>query len=879
MESQIIHGLGPVKPVASFSLSSTEKDELIELAVGAASTGLPDFVGNLENIKQLLRLIDDFTSLENSAGLTVHKIGNCIVLDRPIGQDFVDHSDRATSFEDEEVDLDDALLLLPSDLAEEMSLRSQVARAPLVPVKNTFVHLTEDVDFEGRMNRFHSAPSGLPIVSEASARLSVSPPRSVEKSLVHSLLPQAVLSRSSFERYLNAILPFIKPESLTPLSRLTKAVQWSIAGFSVLLGCEIVVMDHKPPFLSSEYSAIKVLDSAPRTRAQSREAWLESSLMQVEGVAWVEGSSVEVTSTESLGMEAEIDQMLVSVQRVLTFLQAECKQQGSTYCLVRGPGSEESCHLYDISEFDLGQTLQPELALPMARVCWSLAGESNDKEDQRRLLEKAWKLCGSVGMDLASPHLIACVGMDLASLKPDFVDACTLLISALEACEWGSEIFQKLVISLSARNPIEQSPLVRLAWRVFVRGLRQLVPKDRLAVESPSDGIGGVLLEARESVDWTSVETFDVVKILCGVFSAEFGNQLARLGVRFDRSSIPTSPTACLQVCVALTSPESRDHATACNELGNLSFHQAVTNGSPNTAKCLTSAGQLWFRALRGFRKNKPLQAMVLMNLSRFFKLAAELWTKPWSVSYLVNRVRAMTCFRIASRLDKDNAGIAVGAELVQCTGMLTGEEAAEVPFLRLDCGNADLDKLAETLQAELETSVDCELTFAQQLRFHKSSIYLFQLVFSASDLQLLAECPIAPLRKSLLNVARGFSGNKATLAYEHARLALVTDPQKPQLALRHVNRCLELEPFAINPICLKGLILASMGKEREGLVLVAKAWSESLPPADAAEVKQTLILICTGMINRDFQKRMPNSRTIFEAVLRDKIHTVLDLI
>ncbi len=643
-EDSLISGNHHKTSIAQFRLGATDRhvpredNEFVNRAAG-----VPDFLGNLDRLKHLMRMIDLDSTDSQASGLTIHRLGDSLVFDKIV------ESARGEIPLDErtEVELPDPLVLLPSDLLDELYERQNLARAgPPIQVKNTFLHESAVPDIDHALPRYHSAPPGGPLGPPS---LNVSPPRALKENFMNGLLrlpPSSPVSNMSPD----IVLPFLDNEQISPLSHTNRSVEWNIAGFNVLLGCEIVLMETSTnSLLPIDYSAVRELDHNEfwPNKSDARAAWLESSLLQINKVAWVDSQtkSVElVTSPAELSLEADVGNMLESIGRVLNFLNDECKTQGATYCLVRG--SDGYCHLYDVTDVPKDcNVLQVsrELAVPISKVCLSIATSDTQasREDRLRLLAKGWSL---VKDDCQGDNeLLGLMAIELCGLEASVDARLEYLLHALKLFkDYPSETGQKLLVTtvtLIIQHLAESLELLRIS-----HGLMTVISEERREVECRGLKSRLNALIGRALIVYDESEEH--------VFTSD--------SVLIDSFAIPETRLGRLILAVEFlkNSDDIEWQGTALNELGAERLHSDTEGSLENLVEALAK-----FTDIRS-DKQKLLLGAVLMNMSRAFKKLSNMSAlDAYSVS---NRLRAITLLMLGIKLSRNlSSETAVGNELL----------------------------------------------------------------------------------------------------------------------------------------------------------------------------------------------------------------------
>lgn len=876
-DSSISGTLEPIEPVARFINTYSRNEEGFECGSQAFEQLTPDFVGSLDNIKHLVRLIDSEGVLERPSGLTIHKIGQTLLVDRRVDLSQAEF----TSEVEDECSLDDALLLLPRSLVEELAEDTRIFRASAPTVKNTFIHIRGDSveESDEELLRYHSAPPFGRVEAE-NHRLQVSSlPRAIKDPIMTDLV------KLGAERSIRSVLPFSEDGHMSPLSKVSRAVEWNIAGFSVLLGCDIVVMDPKNYSKGfSQLSSIKSLDSAQDwpSRLEAREAWLENSLLRLDRVAWVnkERKSIDlVTSTSELSMQADVSTMLDSIKRVLVFLHRECKGQGNTYCLVRGEG--DSCLLYDVSDLpkdcDVLQ-VSPDLAGPIARVSYAISSDksfSGTTVERKRLLEKAFRLLTSVG---ESAELRALVAIDLAGCVAEYPEKIRIVLSPLSQIDltksFGSETTQKLLVVAVAA--LTEDPSRSPTNAFLAKALLDLISDDRKSVEchhlirSVHFALGRVLVFH----DSSDLDLGDD-----SVISSLF----LKLSIR---ESIPSTRKEVLILALKLLS-ESSDfevRGVAHNELANEAFLAVQTNLPssilPVTRELLMSVSEFSQILKKDLsRTTKRFIAAVLMNLSKAFKLSS-LVLHPDVLTFpqLINRVRAISFARAASRISESLPESIVGTELFCLGSELVNAYKGPGSFLQ-----GELDPETESIMAKMNLAISSSSfsTFFGSIKRISPALSIGEIHFHATSLKSIRETPLETMARGCLEMSVFFADSKnrssrrAEADFETSRL-IAESNENGSDALRYVNKSLDFwtsdknDEWIEECLLLKTAIMYKLG-EFMGSMQFSIEWSHF------DKIKDCMRSICMNEMRNG--KNSETAKKILEALIRKKKKEELRLV
>ena len=833
----IINSRELLQPVARFELTSQVGSDWSCDNPRSMDSNMPEFVGSFECLKQLLRLLEAEEQPRQPTGLTIHKMGNCIVLDHAVssGQEPISGNEV-----DGQYDLDDELVLLPTALVEELCAclpRSTALRD--VSVKNTFIHIPESES--AVIPRYHSAPPGG--VHDVSP-LQVSPPRAIRDSVMTGLMRLPPSAPTGELR-----LPFLDPDQSSHVSRMNRAVEWNIAGFSVLLGCDVVVMDPSDRILPSELSAVKLLarDECWPSKAAARQAWLESSLLQVDRVAWVcpAKNSVElVTSTAELSIEADIEGMVHSIQRVLQFLHTECKGQGSTYCLVRE--SDGCCLLYDVSdlpkECDVLQ-VSPELAVPIAKVCFSLSHAATSQDDKQKLLRKSWALAKETN----EADLCALVALEL---NPADVSA---LISALEMNkDWTAHTMQKLLV-LAATAIHRSNP--SLAFTMLAHGMLTKVAKDRLEVECKNLQIGLENTISRGLMSIRSVDEFEALQTSLTVLP---------LQDRVPLISVPSLRSERLQLALQLGSSDTMTTGVCKNELGS----ELLMSSPKEAVSNLIDSLEAFAAAEKSNQSDmRSMYMAVLMNLSRAFKRMS--LDNVFSARSVLNRVRAIVFVRLAHRFNRESVPESiVGTELANL-----GEELVHA----LTQGMPEFANCEDSLTGSIERVNAVILSSCVLAKGLKSVENRSLCKISLSDFSIRAadvvHIGIGALARETLEMSLIFTSpserprRRAEVDFWITKLLAETGNSGKE-SLRHVKRakiwfeCNAEPEWVIQCICLQATVEYMLGQSDFAI-------RNLLDHHHNPTVRDCLSAICMRDVKSDRPHKQ--SKRILEAILRNQ--------
>lgn len=305
-------------------------------------------------------------------------------------------------------------------------------------VKRTFLHFTDDEEDEENnqtiVGRTKSAP---PRQGESAS--------GDDKEDLNSQTPLAVKTVRERNPQIRDLLaledrPVQDPRTMfqlavphlrAPPSRLGRTVQWTLGGYRILLGCDMVVFPtdrHGTSPLDSldslsSMASLKVVPSEGTWVSKNlrRDAWVENNLLSVGKVAWCRGKQVSLCNTADLADEEgsedgtfDPDQIIDQAERLLHFLKRYCTRQGGTYYLYR---DTNACVLYDTTSKPFGDQLPDKgvspsssmLSRPLAELCVTLASRMPSAPVESRL-DVLWK-----GLTLIHPQRVT--GYRLVSIN------------------------------------------------------------------------------------------------------------------------------------------------------------------------------------------------------------------------------------------------------------------------------------------------------------------------------------------------------------------------------------------------------------------------------------------------------------------------------
>jgi hypothetical protein len=621
------------------------------------------------------------------------------------------------------------------------------------------------------------------------------------------------------------------------MSRINRSVEWNVAGFSVLLGCEIVLMD-SDPLLITDLSAIRRLGDNEfwPTRANAREAWLESSLLQVHQVAWLnrERKGVElITTTNELSHGADVEGMLLTIQNVLSFLYRECQTQGATYCLVRS--SDGSCLLYDVTDLPKDCNVlkvSRELALPIAKVSYSIATQdkTSSPEDRRRLLRKAWDLV------LKDPEaeLAALIAIELSSLEPDHTVGAGIGKHALSLSEdWSSDTIQKLLVSIIT--------LVTESDALLAEALLRHVSEERKEVECRN-----LVVEVSELLGKRILEK-----------TLNDNPILPLLQQRVRLIEIPSDREAQLRLAQSLLHSHPGWHAAASNELGALLIRnpESILEG----LMYLTEALEEFVSSEAPESVGYPSMVAVLLNMANAFKQLALL--APRSLKGLANRFRAIALVMTADKLSQHRSCMA-GIELLEIGGSLS--ESIFVIGVDLDL-DQELTHACLRIEAILKIG---ELIPNKVRKLGESNISLGDMGVTEIDILRSDICELARccIESSLLLFPEELRDEMRPEVDLQMTKWLMSSGAPEKLCLRRIHKCLDAR-FTEEAHCLKLLILFKAHGFKHVLPLVVERLEH--PDHDSEAVRDCLKLLAMGELKE--RDPHPKARAVFEALLRGK--------
>ena len=865
-EWSVIDSLEPIQPVACFNTRNDYGIDRSKHSRPSQGNQIPDFVGSLENIKQLVRLIDCDGFLDRPSGLTIHKLGDTILLDRSVD------GERVEGSMEDDMSLDDALLLLPSSVVEEIYEEGRLVRASGVKeisVKNTFIHIGagEGGLREEEILRHHSAPPlGRDEVGGDQSRLQVSSlPNIIKRSMMTELVKQGV------ERSIQSVLPFSEDGQRSPLSRVSRAVEWNIAGFSVLLGCDIVVMEFLNSNRLSDYSSVKNLDDPLKpcpSRLEAREAWLENSLLQLNEVAWVnkERKSVDlVTSTSELSYQADVNAMLYSIKRVLLFLHEHCKGQGNTFCLVRGDG--DTCLLYDVTglpkDCDVLQ-VSPDLAGPIAKVSYALSSDKSFKAsdlERKNLLQKAFRLLASH----EDSELRALVAIDLSGITDSNEERLEILLSTVSSLNLEkssvSETFEKLLVV--AVSVLIESPR-DLPHALLAHTLLNLISVERKSLECRH-----LVTRVDFLLGNGLVFTNDVIIPSTG--DEGENNLISSLLLRLKPPPLPETRKERLEYAIHLLadSPDFETRGVAHNELANELF----TDVKLDRDSSLILVFEQLLASLSHFSKiadditknTKRLLPAVFMNLSKAFKiLSLRGPNEIMSLPRLKNRIRAITFAKAACKVSKTLPESIVGTELYNL-----GSELIDCVHLK-DISHAQPYQELETISQDVHAAITSS---SLQKFFDPPKRITHNLHLGDLELSELGSISISTVARGCFDLSLIFKDDsdrgsrRAEVDYAIARL-IAESNENGSDALRHVNRSLQYWKFEGDDnwieksTLLKIAIIYKLGDLRGSMHAACEA-------LDTSPIRACMQSICMAEIKNGENSNL--AKKILEGLIRKK--------
>jgi hypothetical protein len=765
-----------------------------------------------------MRMIDAESDGAQATGLTIHRLGDSLVLDRSV----YGNAEGNSSESEPDDDYLNPLVLLPRSLLEEVCENGGLKRSTaLIDVKNTFLHIP-NADEDAHLPRYHSAPPG---GYTDPPSLHVSPPRPIKDNMMTGLL-RLPLSSPVCSRSAEAMLPFLRKDNMSPMSRMNRAVEWNIAGFTVLLGCEIVLMEtSNKSMLPLDFSSVRELRGNEfwPSKPDAREAWLETNLLQIEKVAWIDRQreSVELmTSSSELCLEADVTGMLNSIRRVLSFLHTECTKQGATYCLVRG--SDGCCHLYDVTELpndcNVLQVSQ-DLAVPIAKLCYSIvsADSKASKEDKRRLLQKGWDLIKSDSQ--GKQELVALMAIELASLTTCSEKRIELLLHAVHLCkERYSDSSQKLLVTTVTAIAGDDNQSIALL---------------NTAHELLSE-----ISEERRSVECKGIEL-------------RLNSLLGRALVRGEGQTAAEPKIQRLKRAITLLS-DAKDiewEATALNELGAI----LILESTEEAIQYLTQSLLRFSEANVDETKRHLLSAAAVINLCKAFKkLSLE---KPYNIrDKLIVIALALVGQKLSRSIVPESA---VGMELFGLGTALVGE--------RKIISKSENCELVEILSKILNSkSSVIGKAFAGITKRKLGSTGL-----CVGDIEMKADVDSVELATSCLDLSLLYVTEqdrtwlRPQVDFHIARLIVESGGESKE-ALRHINKVLSAEEgheWMTEALCLKATILFKLEEAKKAILTLV---GDSLThPA----IMNCLKTICMHDIKS--QNPYPKSKPILEAILR----------
>jgi hypothetical protein len=840
-EFSLMTGSDHLEPVATMLLerSGSQKSDSPGDASGTEKD-LPDFIGSLEIIKQLLLLADD-TSRSDPFGLTLHKVGDAIVLDR-----------RVPTIDD--LDSRDAMYLLPTDLLEDLSdCEPQLATLARTPagVRNTFIHIPDEPSTS--MSRVNSAPP-VGLSSPESARLSLSIPLQVRSTATDLLALETSGDTSLIEKTIKAIVSssvFSDSAPLSPRTRIKKAVEWSIAGFSVLVGCDIVLMDKDdgsdPPPLR-EFGSVKLLGKA--TRMDQKTAWFENSLLQIDTVSWMDpvNHSMVTESTDSLILPFEAESVLDQVRKIFSFLNSACTKPGGSYCIVR---DTNRCLLYDVTEVGSQWAMfrpSNNLVVPIAKMSLSEARDGKKSNQHIPQLTRARSILKQYILENPSidySDLLREICSTLASFvdqsNPEF--ALELHLESLTLSEESLDeqtIIQIVVLMIRMQS---------LAWLMYAQKFLDRVTPDRKLIECKSLQNQLSELLALRLIEWCALVRRDgVIECIPEPFRGLLGLLVPENSVRF--------PTSIIEACRIVT-----------DELG-LQSGDMLASAHAELGVEYLQVGENFLRSISSFSHafklacNERLLARILMNMAQILKKSAIAYP-PESTTRFIARIRAIACVQLAHRLEKRPAAETnqlIAAELVDIGSGLVRVATNGVVNLKVDgdVANAVIEDFIRLINEKSISSPPKKV-------IPGTPFSTSQLVWSDNDIRALTKISINVLAVGCfdLSILLSPGADRTLVEIQYATLFAQSDPKR---ALRHTSKALSGDTeYRCQAICLRSTAQYNMGNMFDavkGLVGASRHTSHE-------SIVHCLKSIAMDEFQTNKSARIENLKEIIRVVLR----------
>jgi hypothetical protein len=843
-EFSLMTGSDHLEPVATMLLerSGSQKSDSPGDAAGSEKD-LPDFIGSLEIIKQLLLLADD-TSRSDPFGLTLHKVGDAIVLDR-----------RVPTIDD--LDSRDAMYLLPTDLLEDLSdCEPQLATLARTPagVRNTFIHIPDEPSTS--MSRVNSAPP-VGLSSPESARLSLSIPLQVRSTATDLLALESSGDTSLIDRTIKAIVSssvFSDSAPLSPRTRIKKAVEWSIAGFSVLVGCDIVLMDKDdgsdlPPL--SEFGSVKLLGKA--TRMDQKTAWFENSLLQIDTVSWMDpvNHSMVTESTDSLILPFEAESVLDQVRKIFSFLNSACTEPGGSYCIVR---DTNRCLLYDVTEVGSQWAMfRPSLSLvvPIAKMCLSEARDAKNAIPQltraRTILKQYIFDNPSIGHSDLLREICTTLASFIDQSNPEF--ALELLLESLTLSEESLDeqtIIQIVVLMIRMQS---------LAWLLYAQNFLDRVNPDRKLIECKSLQNQLSELLALRLIEWCAMARRDGVVNSASLdcipepFRGLLDVLVPENSIRYPKSIVD----ACRIVTDELGLQSGDVLASAHAELG-VEYLQA---GENNFLRSISSFSHAFKLAC-----NERLLARILMNMAQILKKSAIAYP-PDSTTRFIARIRAIACVQLAHRLEKRptaETNQLVAAELVDIGSGLVEVAMDEVVNLKTgrDVANAVIEDFIRLINEKSISSPPKKV-------IPGTPFATSRLVWSDNDIRALTKISFTVLAVGCfdLSILLSPGADRTLVEIQYATLFAQSDPKR---ALRHTSKALSGDTeYRCQAICLRSTAQYNMGNMFDAV--------KGLVDASRHTSHESIVHCLESIAMDEFQTnksaRIENLKEIIRVVLR----------
>ena len=469
-------------PFTSFDLDAVSPPR------SPVSGDAPDFVGTLEHVKQLFRVLyDDAADIE---GITLHRLGQTLVFD-DTPKASLKHPHRP--------------LLVPSD--ELCTSSGYVGAFGQAKVKNTFLEVCQE-RADSPLARTVSAPAGSGRWhdnSELENQLSgqrvsrVSGP--YQKLLFRPSLgsvPEYFSEEEDDSNDINCSLA-LNSQARIRATPTDKSVRWDLGDFSLYLCCDLLLVGADNQTSGGLVSLKKLGNHSSPTKAQLSDAWVENSVLSVPRVAWERNGELSVASTSNL-LSRDIEDLLERVRKLLAFLKTSCSEQGGVYYFGKDLIRTGECQEVGVFTSPTNSVIPnaKHLLFPMARLCLSLSQRSDmAKADRCQLVHKGLDLARASLGDREDYHLFierravfTSLALELSAISD--TPSREVLEALFEAegmfqDDQGEELVTRVSVALAemllqlAREPSDQSTSLRVLQLAIVYLLA--VPEPRRKVE------------------------------------------------------------------------------------------------------------------------------------------------------------------------------------------------------------------------------------------------------------------------------------------------------------------------------------------------------------------------------------------------------------